>query len=185
MVARDGIEPPTPAFSGLLTDNAKRFGISGSQWQQRDYIPLHLGRFRTTWAIFAPAMFPYCSHDSIRCGLRAAIYTCLRTGGWVRLHERGGKVNELPCHDNLEKCPMNGLQSSGLASEPNALPAFRHGKLRNRATPCRANVHSVIHRTAIAAGIARRISCHCSRATGLYDRRNDAVAPDEVERVIY
>ncbi len=27
VVARDGIEPPTPAFSGLLTDNAKRFGI--------------------------------------------------------------------------------------------------------------------------------------------------------------
>ena len=23
MVARDGIEPPTPAFSGLLTDNDK------------------------------------------------------------------------------------------------------------------------------------------------------------------
>jgi hypothetical protein len=32
LVARDGIEPPTPAFSGLLTDNAKWFGISGSPW---------------------------------------------------------------------------------------------------------------------------------------------------------
>ena len=30
MVARDGIEPPTPAFSGLLTDSAKWFGISAS-----------------------------------------------------------------------------------------------------------------------------------------------------------
>ena len=30
MVARDGIEPPTPAFSGLLTDHAKRFGIKAS-----------------------------------------------------------------------------------------------------------------------------------------------------------
>ena len=28
MVARDGIEPPTPAFSGLLTDSAKWFRIS-------------------------------------------------------------------------------------------------------------------------------------------------------------
>jgi hypothetical protein len=28
LVARDGIEPPTPAFSGLLTDNAKWFRIS-------------------------------------------------------------------------------------------------------------------------------------------------------------
>ena len=30
MVARDGLEAPTPAFSGLLTDNAKRFGIKAS-----------------------------------------------------------------------------------------------------------------------------------------------------------
>ena len=30
VVARDGIEPPTPAFSGLLTDHAKRFGIKAS-----------------------------------------------------------------------------------------------------------------------------------------------------------
>jgi len=30
MVARDGIEPPTPAFSGLLTDSAKWFEIRAS-----------------------------------------------------------------------------------------------------------------------------------------------------------
>ena len=35
MVARDGIEPPTPAFSGLLTDNAKWFRISaGGSWKR-------------------------------------------------------------------------------------------------------------------------------------------------------
>ena len=61
MVARDGIEPPPPAFSGLLTDNATRFRINGSPWQQRDYTASHLGWFRIIWAIFAPAMFPYCS----------------------------------------------------------------------------------------------------------------------------
>jgi hypothetical protein len=30
VVARDGIEPPPPAFSGLLTDARKVLGISGS-----------------------------------------------------------------------------------------------------------------------------------------------------------
>jgi len=29
MVARDGIEPPTPAFSGPLTDSSKWFKING------------------------------------------------------------------------------------------------------------------------------------------------------------
>ncbi len=30
LVARDGIEPPTPAFSGPLTDSPKWFAINGS-----------------------------------------------------------------------------------------------------------------------------------------------------------
>jgi hypothetical protein len=37
MVARDGIEPPSPAFSGLLTDNVKRFRINGSLWWRISY----------------------------------------------------------------------------------------------------------------------------------------------------
>ena len=35
VVARDGIEPPTPAFSGLLTDSAKWFRFStGDSWKR-------------------------------------------------------------------------------------------------------------------------------------------------------
>jgi hypothetical protein len=34
-VARDGTDPPTPAFSGLLTDTAKWFRISaGCSWKK-------------------------------------------------------------------------------------------------------------------------------------------------------
>jgi hypothetical protein len=29
LVARDGIEPPTPAFSGPLTESPKWFGLNG------------------------------------------------------------------------------------------------------------------------------------------------------------
>ena len=45
VVARDGIEPPTPAFSGLLTDKAKRFGINASRWGTKAYGRRHLGSF--------------------------------------------------------------------------------------------------------------------------------------------
>jgi len=42
-VARDGIEPPTPAFSGLLTDTAKWFRISaGCSWKE-SYASVVLG----------------------------------------------------------------------------------------------------------------------------------------------
>ena len=36
--------------------------------------------------------------------------------GWVRLHEKGGKVTELPCHHNLETALDEWLTASGLAS---------------------------------------------------------------------
>jgi len=43
VVARDGIEPPTPAFSGLLADNAKRFRISAGVSWKRSYGRVSLG----------------------------------------------------------------------------------------------------------------------------------------------
>jgi site-specific recombinase XerD len=141
-------------------------------------------------------------------------YYIQKRRGWVRLHEKGGKVNELPCHHNLEQFLDEWLTASGLAAEPTSplFPTLRHGKLKNRLPLAQANVHLMIQRRALAAGIATRISCHSFRATGittylqnggklevaqqmaghesarttgLYDRRNDTVALDEVERVVY
>ena len=75
-----------------------------------------------------------------------------------------------------------------------------------------ADVHAKVQRRATGAGIETKISCHSFRATGittylqnggklevaqqmaghesarttgLYDRRNDSVALDEVERIAY
>jgi hypothetical protein len=62
VVARDGIEPPTPAFSGPPTDPVKWFGISGSDGCKTAWELLGLGWCRTIWADSAPAMFAYCSH---------------------------------------------------------------------------------------------------------------------------
>lgn len=148
-------------------------------------------------------------------GMKVEDYYIQKRRGWVRLHEKGGKVNELPCHHNLEQFLDEWLTVSGLSAEPGSplFPALNHGKLRTpRALLSQADVHSMIQRRALAAGIATRISCHSFRATGittylqnggklevaqqmaghesarttgLYDRRNDTVALDEVERVVY
>ena len=134
--------------------------------------------------------------------------------GWVRLHEKGGKVTELPCHHNLEQFLEEWLLRTGLLGEPTA-PLFStmpHGKLTGRHLMAQAEVYQMIRRRAIAAGIGTKISCHSFRATGitvylqnggklevaqqmaghesarttgLYDRRNDAVALDEIERVVF
>ena len=89
---------------------------------------------------------------------------------------------------------------------------MRHGKLAGRTPLPQANVHMMIQRRARDAGIETKISAHSfratgittylqnggrlevaqqmaghesSRTTGLYDRRNDRIALDEVERIIY
>ena len=141
-------------------------------------------------------------------------YYIQKRRGWVRLHEKGGKVNELPCHHNLEAFLDEWLGVSKLSVEPTAplFPTMRHGKLTDRTPLAQANVHMMIQRRAEAAGIKTKISCHSFRATGittylqnggkleiaqqmaghesarttgLYDRRNDAVELDEVEKVVY
>jgi integrase/recombinase XerD len=141
-------------------------------------------------------------------------YYIQKRRGRVRLHEKGGKVNELPCHHSLEQFLDEWLNVSGLAAEPNAslFPTLRHGKLTGRTPLPQGNVYMMIQRRARAAGIATKISCHSFRATGittylqnggklevaqqmaghesarttgLYDRRNDSVALDEIERLAY
>jgi integrase/recombinase XerC len=133
---------------------------------------------------------------------------------WVRLHEKGGKRHEMPCHHNLEEYLAAYLDGAGLRDDPKG-PLFRtigRGTGRLTRTPLpQANAYAMVRRRAAAAGIATRIGNHTFRATGitaylrnggtlekaaamanhastrttqLYDRRHDAVTLDEVERVL-
>lgn len=146
--------------------------------------------------------------------LKVEDYYIQKRRGWLRLQEKGGKVSELPCHHNLEQFLDEWLQVSGLASEPGAplFPTLRHGRLTARTPLPPPNVHMMIQRRALAAGILTKISCHSFRATGittylqnggklevaqqmaghesarttgLYDRRDDKLSLDEIARVVY
>lgn len=132
---------------------------------------------------------------------------------WVRLHEKGGKRHEMPCHHNLETYLAAYLDGAGLREDSKG-PLFRtigRGTSRLTATPLpQANAHAMIRRRAAAAGIATRVGNHSFRATGitaylrnggtletaaamanhastrttqLYDRRRDDISLDEVERI--
>ena len=133
---------------------------------------------------------------------------------WVRLHEKGGKRHEMPCHHNLEDYLHAYIDGCGLAGDPKG-PLFRTigrgtGELTRTPLP-QANAYAMIGRRALAAGIATKIGNHSFRATGitaylknggtlekaasmanhastrttqLYDRRRDEVTLDEVERVV-
>lgn len=132
---------------------------------------------------------------------------------WVRLHEKGGKRHEMPCHHNLEAWLHAYIDGCGLADQPKAM-LFRtigRGTGQLSATPLtRQDARAMVQRRAEAAGIGTRIGNHTFRATGitaylknggtleraaamanhastrttqLYDRRAEAMSLDEVERI--
>ena len=133
---------------------------------------------------------------------------------WVRLHEKGGKRHEMPCHHKLETFLETYIDAAGIADDPKGW-LFRttrgqSGYLTDRPMS-QADVYRMIGRRADDAGIKTKIGCHTFRATGiteylrnggklelaqqmanhesarttgLYDRRDDQVSLDEVERIL-
>lgn len=133
---------------------------------------------------------------------------------WVRLHEKGGKVHEMPCHHKLEAWLHAYSDAAGLGATPRA-PLFRTalgrtGLLTDQPMT-QSDAYRMIRRRAADAGILTKIGNHSFRATGiteylrnggklevaqqmaahesarttgLYDRRNDDVSLDEVERIV-
>jgi integrase/recombinase XerD len=133
--------------------------------------------------------------------------------GWVRLHEKGGKEHEVPCHHNLEQYLDEYIAAAGIADDPDGLlfrtAAGKTGKLTPNAM-WQQDAYQMIQRRAATAGIKTRIGNHTFRATGitaylknkgtletaqhianhesprttkLYDRREDEISLDEVEKI--
>lgn len=131
---------------------------------------------------------------------------------WVRLHEKGGKRHEMPCHHNLEAWLDAYTESAGLTDGKVWLfqtMRGRSGKLSGNPMQ-QPDVYRMIERRTAAAQIRSKAGCHSFRATGiteylrnggkleiaqrmanhesarttgLYDRRGDDVSLDEVERI--
>ncbi|HXF53039.1 MAG TPA: tyrosine-type recombinase/integrase [Hyphomicrobiaceae bacterium] len=130
---------------------------------------------------------------------------------WFRLHEKGGKVHELPVHHKAEEFVDTYLViAGGLKTSPLYRTIDRKGQLTDRRMD-RREVLAMIKRRAAWAGLPPSVCCHSFRATGitayllnggtlenaqqiaahesprttkLYDRTNDAVSVDEIERII-
>ncbi len=132
---------------------------------------------------------------------------------WLRLHEKNGKLNEMPCHHKLEDHLDAYIEAAGLRSDRKG-PLFRcaigkTGALTGKPMS-RTAVWRMVRRRASDAGIETAIGCHTFRATGitdylanggrievaqrmaghsnakttgLYDRRNDDISEGEVEKI--
>ncbi len=131
---------------------------------------------------------------------------------WIRLHEKGGRYHEMPLHHNAEQYVLEYIAAAGLQAQRDT-PLFRTISSRRELTENRMDRNDalrMIKRRAKRLGLPHRICCHTFRATGitefmraggslesaqkmashassrttnLYNRVNDEVTLDEVERI--
>lgn len=132
----------------------------------------------------------------------------------VRLHEKGGKLHAVPCNIMLERYLLAYIDGAGLRADPKGFlfrtARGTTGQLSERPMG-QSDAYRMIRRRAGAAGIATLIGNHSFRATGitellrnggkledaqwmanhesarttgLYDRRNDDISLDVVERIV-
>lgn len=133
---------------------------------------------------------------------------------WVRLHEKGGKFHEVPAHHTAEAYLDAYIEAADIMHDKKGplfrSTAGRIRTLTNRAIT-RNDVLRMVKRRAADAGLSDTTCCHTFRATGitaylenggtiehaqaiaahesprttkLYDRTNDAITLDEVERIV-
>jgi len=133
---------------------------------------------------------------------------------YLRLHEKGGKFHELPVHHNAEAYLDAYRDAAGIAEDRKAplfrsIPG-KAGVLTSEPLD-RRNAWDMVKRRAKAAGLSHRLSNHSFRGTGittfmecggtleraqqiaghespkttkLYDRSNDDVTLDDIERIV-
>ncbi len=146
-------------------------------------------------------------------GLKVEDYFPLKKRWWLRLNEKGGKVNEMGCHHKLEQFIDEYVAAAGIAADKKG-PLFRAaigrtGKLSDKPMS-RVDAWYMVRRRAKDTGLETAIGNHSFRAIGitdylerggdiniakrmaghsnvktteLYDRRGDDVSFSEIERV--
>jgi integrase/recombinase XerD len=133
---------------------------------------------------------------------------------WLRLHEKGGKFHEVPAHHTAEKYLDEYIEAAGIAGEKNKpLFRTTRGQSRalTENQISRFDAYQMIKRRARDAGVSPEIVCHTFRATGitaylrnggtvekaaqiaahestrttqLYNRTDDELTLDEIERIM-
>ena len=112
---------------------------------------------------------------SAACGLNVADIFHQQRRLWVRLHEKGGKFHEMPCHHTLEGYLAEYIERARLA-EARRVPLFQAIRYRaygrgeavlNGERLHRANAWAMVRRRAKAASITTEVCNHTFRGTGI------------------
>ncbi len=146
-------------------------------------------------------------------GLKVEEYYPQNKRSWLRLREKNGTVNDMPCHHKLGFHLNEYIKAAGVGEDRKA-PLFfaaigRTGQLSSRPIG-RTVVWYMVRYRAADSGLKTAIGCHAFHATGstdylanggkleiaqrmaghsnpkttgFYDRRSDDISVSEIERV--
>lgn len=147
-------------------------------------------------------------------GMRVCDYYADGKRWWLRLHEKGGKFHEVPVHHIAEAYLDAYLDCADIRSATKSPLFRSTNRAHTALTAkgmTRTDVFRMIKRRARNAGLPASTCCHTFRATGitvylsnggtlenaqaiaahespkttkLYDRTKDAIALDEIERIL-
>lgn len=163
-------------------------------------------------ALIAVMLFTFARVSAV-VGMNAEDYYQIGKRTWIRLHEKGGKHHEVPTHHTAEEyldAYLAILPASESKSTPLFFTAIgKTGELSSNRLS-RNDALRMIKRRAKKIGLSDKICCHTFRATGitaylenggtvenaqaiaahesprttkLYDRTNDEITLDEIERI--
>lgn len=162
-------------------------------------------------ALIAVMVFSF-ARVSAALGMNVGDYQRQGNRFTLRLHEKGGKEHQVPCHHVAREYLDAYLAVAGIAGDPRS-PLFRTLDRRGRLTADRLDRRealAMVKRRSVAAGLGGAVCNHSFRATGitvylqndgtiekaqqiaahesprttkLYDRTQDEVGQDEVERI--
>jgi integrase len=146
-------------------------------------------------------------------GMRVEDYYPNGKRWWFRLHEKGGKFHEVPAHHTAEEYMDAYLEAAKIAADKRGKlfrSIDRHRQLTDRPMH-RNDVLRMIKRRGRGMAVPPGICCHTFRATGitaylenngtiekaqaiaahesprttkLYDRTEDSISLDEIERIL-
>lgn len=164
-------------------------------------------------ALIATMLYSFARVSAV-CSMQVADYFTQGRRAWLRLHEKGGKLHEVPVHHKSEEMIDSYLDQTAIRIEPKS-PLWRSADRRTKRLTgkamSRVDAFRMIKRRALKAGLdPLSICCHSFRATGitvfmenggrletaaqiaahesprttkLYDRTNDKIALEEIERI--
>jgi site-specific recombinase XerD len=145
--------------------------LDAKEWRKLlDAIPTDTLRDLRDRALIATLTY---SFARITAALKMKVEDLLPKGaGWqIRLHEKGGKHHEMPCHHSLAEALRAYIDAAGITDDRKGY-LFRTARAHNAAALsdkplAQADAWRMIRRRAKAVGIHAPIGNHTFRATGI------------------